>query len=357
MRFTGLYFLAVLTFAFTACKEFDDTALEVNHGAFILNQGTESSAVSQYNYENKSCANNIFRSKNGNVAPATSGASIVIRKGGSFPSGRAYVVDRGTNTIQTINMANFVYDTNFGGLNALRHVLPVADDKMYVTSSDSLVIAINTTNQIHVDTVITGKGSGAGKMVLIGKYLYVANQSINTISVIDISKNSIVSTVKLELSSPVDMVVDASNGIWVYCQGESDGSKFGLVQVIRNFNTGILAHTTKTITGVSHGNSENCLALSLDLTTLYFVNGKVVKMSVYTTDTTLPETGLLGAEYKNTVFTSLATDSKTGYLYCAQSNEGANGKLFIFNNTHKTTATLIEQYEVGIRPVSMAFNY
>jgi len=160
MKKISILCLCAGVLSFSACKDIDTSTLTENQGAFIINEGSDNSTISYYNFEKESIQNNYFQQKNGGQVVGPNVQSMATRRSTSYPDGKGYVVVEGTNGdghIEVIDLKTFKSIKQIDGINYPGDIILVSDTKGYVTSGngtgdDSDVI-------IELDLVNDTKGS------------------------------------------------------------------------------------------------------------------------------------------------------------------------------------------------------
>ncbi len=335
---------------FSSCKEIDTSILNEYNGAFILNEGISKSSLSHYNYEDQTCTSDYI---------VLEGKANSMRIIGEGSSAKAFFNLPVVGSAISYSLDSKSEEKSFDLVESHEMLCsnPVTDNALYAATIDTLY-------EYNIETLdVKDKLSisdGVSQMVTSGKFLYVANQKTDSVYVYDMSSNKAQDTLSV-LAQPIDMKVDADGHVWVYCQGHADGSEFGLVKIERDFITTKLVHRVYAYRGERVKNMDNCLTLSKDKRSLFFVNGNVIKMSVYhedeLSDRTLSTNKFLSDNYDKVSFSGLNVDPRTGNLYCLISNGESAGQLLIVENTDEEKGSLKEQYSVGVKPLAVGFNY
>lgn len=354
--------------AVTSCDEINTFVMEDHQGAFILNQGTSTSSVSYYNYEQSVCENDYFKDKNNGQAIGSGAHTMAIRKKSEYVKGLAFIVFPEEGNISKINMDGFGTDGYIDAYDYPTDILVTGDDIAFIsngtTENDSKVYEYNYTNDSQVRAIDVAQYPT--KMISSGKYLYAACKGNGTgakVIVIDMSNGVKADTVDLAFDNPVDMVVDASRNVWVYCAGDTEG----LVRLNREFVTEVLdvdkdnERDTTYITneptdfelGPKLNDSPNPLTVSIDGRTIYYVYGKLCSNNVYIEETeTISQEAIISGDYQNEAFRSVDWDDKTGRIMALTSS----GKLVILKN-YSSSWSNEEVYDVGSNPMITTFNY
>ncbi len=192
-------------------------------------------------------------------------------------------------------------------------------------------------------------GSGPEGMAIDNGYLYVANSGgyglDSTISVIDLSSNSFITTINIGAYNPSAIVNGIGNTIWVLARG----------QVIYDVNWNVIGHdpsklieintitntvvSTTTIFNTEHPSN---IDISPDKSTLYF-GGSYGFPAIYSTNTQNPSTPTL---FINEINYGFFINQSNGNLFILQEASSSNGKLLRYN----AAGTKLGEYTVGVFP-------
>ena len=186
-------------------------------GVFITNEGQYPSgagSVSFFNRTNGLVQNDIYNIVNG--IPLGS----VVQSMEVYDS-LAYIVVNNSARIEVVNASTFKSIGTITGLNSPRYFLGISGTKGYVSDWQNTVAVINLGNFSVSKTIPTG--SGPGKMLLAGDYVYVINDGAwgidSTVTVIDILNDQVFATIQVG-KRPTGIVQDADGSIWVMCSGK-----------------------------------------------------------------------------------------------------------------------------------------
>ncbi len=376
--------------SFSACKEIDTSTLTENQGAYVLNEGSDNSTISYYNFEKESIQNNYFQKNNGGQSLGQNVRSMAIRRSTSYPDGKGYVVVEGSNGdghIEVIDMKTFKSIKQIDGISYPGDIVLVSETKGYVTSGNGtgtdsdVIIELDLVNDTKGRSLKVGMAPA--KVVTSGKYLYVANKGTgavadNRIIVKDLS-NDAVSVDTLEVGyAPIDMAVDKYGNVWVYCNGTANNNDQALVKLEKDFNVdnGPLTHAIYTLPfseRADHG--DNCLTASRLGSELFYVHGITYRLGVDvdlisdeelatntqltneekdTNKNALPTEGCISGEYADKTFNGIDIDPRTGRLNALLA--GSDNKLVLFS-IRSSKVELVSEGSVGVKPFATVFNY
>lgn len=347
-------FVAALTF--TSCSDDEGVNFQptipttetplgaYENGIIVSNEGAfgQGNASITYISDDYTTVNNGLFTFHNNTPLGDTAQSI------AFNNELAYVVINGSNKIEIVNRYTFLLVATIdSGLSNPRY-MAFANGKGYVTNwgdggdaNDDFIAVIDlSTNTISSTLPIA---EGPEKIITTNEKLYVShkggyNQG-NSLSVINTTDNSIVSVTVGDV--PDEMVLDASNNIWLICEGvpswtgnETDGK-------LVKFNT-----TSNTIeTTIDFGASEHPKKLAIEDEELYYhMGGAVYTMS--TTATTLPTSSIITAS-------SYAMEVNNGKLYITNADYLNDGVLSVFN---LSDYSVISTTTVGLNAGGIYFN-
>ncbi|MBR9918146.1 YncE family protein [bacterium] len=214
------YFIAILIF-WAACKPDDIqpnppqiTGSEViisSEGNFGWGEGT----ISLYNPESKTLEEEVYKRAN-SESPGNVLQSLTLL------NDQYYLVMNNSKRIIVAD-ENYVKKAVIEGFNSPRYLIPVSEEKAYVTDLYANKIWIVNTNS----NVITGEIKMPGwteKGIVINTTFWVCNRGTNKLYSIDIDTDLKMDSIELSLN-PQGIVVDKDEKLWVLSQGDGMGEK------------------------------------------------------------------------------------------------------------------------------------
>jgi len=235
-------------------------------------------------------------------------------------------------------------------LNSPRYLLPVSEDKAYVSSlySDSLtVIDLNTNTIISYINI----SCSSEQMKKVGDKLYAANWSRlaapstenNKIAIVDIQHDSFDSYITVGIE-PNSMVVDKNNNLWVLCSGGYDNVEKPCLMVINTSDNTVI----KQIKFSKKNMSPTSLCINGAGDKLYFLNQDVFSLSI--NDTEIPSSPFLAND--GHLFYSLGIDPQNEDVYISDAMDyQQNGEVFRYNKY----GVFLDSERAGIIPGNFAF--
>ena len=342
-----LFTLLFATF-FISCNK-DDAKPDVQGpyktGVFVTNEGpfqTGTGTISFYNRDTKEVTPDIFQKENASRALGNIVQSMTII------GDRAYIVVNNAKTVEVVERGTFKSVATIEGFDQPRYILGVADNKAYVsqwgaTGLDGSVKVVNLESNSIESSIATGVGPE--RMVQIANKVYVANSGgfgvDSLISVIDVNSNTVVESIEVA-KSPVGIVVDKNQDLWVLSRGVTDWT-----------------NPANSIKGALSKISNNQVTLTLDLPNgaanltinknkdqlFYSLNAQVF-------DHLINETALRSTPMINRNFYAMGVDPTTNLLYCSDAKDfQSNGEIFIYG----MDGVVRDSFEAGIIPGGFVF--
>ena len=350
-----LMFLVALM-AFTSCSNKKDNpepeVFKVGKGLFISNEGTftyANSSLSFYDFDKNTVENNIFfRVNNSPIGDVAQSLTLI---GNDF-----YIVVNNSKYIYKVDSKTIKYKAKIDGFTSPRYMLPIDDDKAYVSDLVSPGFWKLNLNTLKKEFVETGKTTEC--MVKIGDEVFVSNWSKayvsfenNTVQVIDCVNDTLVAEIEVA-QEPKAMVVDKNNNIWVICNGGWDptaGQDPALICI--NPTTREIVKRFDFTPGTD---SPDGLAIDGAKENIFFMNGgygmlNIYKMSVDATE--LPATAFITSNGR--LFYGINVDPQNGDIYVTDAkNYIQNGDLLRYS----ADGTLLGTFSLGLIPSYMLFN-
>jgi YVTN family beta-propeller protein len=208
--------IACASLATVSCDK-NESVGEYSNGVFIANEGNMGSnngSVSFYCYDTDSVYNDIFYAVNNRTA-----GDVVQSL--TLHNDKAYIVVNNSNKVEIVNRNTFKEYGVITDLSSPRHLI-VSGNSAYIScwGDNSVKVVDLGTNSIKKTIAVH---SGPDKMCIVNDKLYVANSGIfipdSVVTVIDLISNDIVKEIVVKYS-PVDLVADKGNTLWVLCYGK-----------------------------------------------------------------------------------------------------------------------------------------
>lgn len=314
-----------------------------NKGVFIVNEGNfqfGNSSLSFYNFSNNKIYNNIFSESN-NIPLGDVAQSMQIIDSLGF------IVVNNSSYIYIVNINNFKYHTKISGFSSPRYILPLGNNKAYVSDLYSNKLSIIDTKLFQIIGNINLNASSE-KMILIDNKAYISSWSYNNkVFVVDVNSDLLIDSITVG-KQPNSLVVDKNNMLWVLCDGGFYGSNYAQEKAgLYKINT-LSNSVEKSLIFQNIENSPIELEINNNKDTLFFINNSVYKMSIH--DEQLPILPIISSN--SGIFYGLKVDNNSN-LYLADVKDFVNNGL-VFKYT--SNGQLITSFEVGIIPRYFCFN-
>ena len=138
--------------------------------------------------------------------------------------GSVYVVSNTSGALDILDAATRERTGQIRGLNSPRYMAVVSEGKAYVSSLwANQIYVVDLASRTVVDSVAVG--SNPEDIAVVAGRAYVANSGFggdSTLSVIDISADTLVTTLDLGCDGPRHLEVDADEELWAFCNGNTE---------------------------------------------------------------------------------------------------------------------------------------
>ena len=334
---TGIIMLSILAGCQKEPADSDYPEVQPGAGVFILHEGNfdwNNSSLSYYNKNTKKSYHQLFEKINGEV-PGDLLQSMVLH------DGRLWLMVNNSKKIEAINPMNGQRVGTINGLKSPRYMLPLNQDKAYVTDlmADGVYI-INTktysvTGKIEIPEWTEAVISHQGKVLVSGMYS-------GKIYSIDPVTDQIISYVQAD-AGPNSMVVDNQGMLWVLCEGSWPSYQASLVKIdpismirLEGFD---LPYT---------GSPYARLTICNEGKTLYFLGGDLYKVNT-TQQQPQPEVFMSGNEM---FLYGIGIDPISGEMYISDAIDFQQ-KSSIMRFTPQ--GTLLDKFNAGIGASAFLF--
>jgi len=345
--------LILVFFAFFSCtkdKNFGEVNTENNSylygkGVFIVNEGNfgqGNGSISFYNFFSKKVYNGIFESINKRPLGDVPISAEVINN-------LLYIVVNNSGKIELVDPSDFRSLKTITGLNSPRYLLPVSNQKTYISDLRSNYINVlnNETNTI-IKAIYCGKSTD--RMILSDNKVFVCNWSEyyikapnNTIQVVDIYDDKLVDSIKVG-KEPNSLVLDKFNRLWVLSSGGYNNEEFPELNCI-NSNT---LQIEKKFVFPSKNQSPNSLCINKTGDTIYYINQNVYRLSI--NDNSLPSSPFINKGQH--LFYAIKTSIDNYDLWVSDAIDyNQNGFIYLYS----PNGIVIDSLRAGIIPSYFLF--
>lgn len=276
------------TMLLLGCKEDPPPLAEVDfsQGVWILNEGTfnwGNASVSFLDGDGK-MTQNVFRDHNENL-PLGDVAQSMSRYGNTVD-----IVVNNSGKVVRVNANTLKVEKQLEGLVSPRYVLPLGNDKAYL--SDLYGNHIKIFDQASL--TVTGEiptTAWTEVMILHNGDVFATLMGGDQVLVIDPVTDQVIDSIQVG-REPNSLVIDRDGIMWVLCSGGVNEEKPELVRVDVD---------SRMVDGrfefPSLASSPNRLAIDTDGETLYFIDGGIYAMDVAAN--VLPSAPLIAADQHN----------------------------------------------------------
>ncbi len=335
-------FFAILVLLLCACpdiKNFDKKNFDFkkSEGIFIINEGIfqqANASVYYYDWNQDSVYENIFETVNDEKI------GDVLEDMHIF-NNNAYLVVNNSAWIDVVDIDNFEKKAEIRGFVSPRYILPINQQKAYVTDlySEYIYVVDLNKNQV-VKRIFTGKWTekmaySEGKMFITCPWIYskpVSRQLLVIDTENDILVDSIVSGI-----NPSDIAVDKNGFLWILNNGNQikkiPGSIYKIDKNTKSVVDSFIFENTLNIFNSSLKFNEN-------LDSVFVLYNDVYKFSA--TKKILPEKIIL-RENRNLYGMNIDNNKNLIIVTDAQ-NFVEKGKIYIYTKTGKLIKTLTGGY-------------
>ncbi|MFM2224993.1 MAG: hypothetical protein RJA07_1195 [Bacteroidota bacterium] len=339
-----LFVCIILSIAIISCKKdkpsqaISNPITIADNGVYVINEGNfqfGNSSITYYDANAKAVTPDLFLPANNR--PLGDVCQSMNRFNNNY-----YIVVNNSAKIEVVNANTFIAIATITGFTSPRYMLPISNNKAYVTDLYANKIAIIDLNLNAIIGSIPCHGWTEDMLLAYGK-VFVTHPTSNTIDVINTITDAIQDSITIGYAS--NTIKEDKNGkLWVSCSGDMAKNKLASLHRINPI-------TDKVEQSYTFANAtDKCWRLCFNATndTLYFLNKDIFRMNIQSTS--LPITPFISQHTNN--FYGLSIQPSTNYIYIADAIDYTQkGNIYIYN----TNATLLNTFKVGIIPSSFYF--
>ena len=335
-KLTFLIFLAV------SCKKsptFHENTYSLGEGVFILNEGNYRSgngSLSFYSFDSSKIHNDLFYSVNGRQLGDIPFSMLINNANG-------YIVVNNSGKIEVIDPTTLLSKATITGLKSPRYMVPVSGTKAYVSSlySDSITVIDMTSNSItgYINIRRTSEA-----IISYNNKAYVANWAGGReIMVINTLSNKVVDSVQVGYE-PESLALDANHNLWVLCSGTYSGDDYAKLDEIDITTDNVIREYPFPTTEASPA----CLKIDASGTTLYYLDNGVKAMVI--SEGNLPVSPLISDPYSS--FYKIGINPENGDIFVTDAVDySSQGYVLV----HQSNGTLLHKEKADIIPGAMYF--
>ena len=287
----------------------------VNEGRFQTGTGT----ISLYDTESGDVIENFYEAQNnaqiGNIAQSL-----------NYINGNYYIVVNNAGKIVVCD--NQLKKTGqISGLTSPRYILPITNQKAYVTDLYANAISIVDLNTNLKTSQIYCYGK-TEKMVQIYNKVFVTNTDRDYAYIINTLTDAIADSVFVGKNAG-SIMLDKHDKVWILGSGESPASNGRLTKI------NAVTNQVEAFIGFGANELPNNLCLNKTRDTLYYLNDGIFRMKI--SDNTLPSSAFIDKGSKN--FYGIGINPNDYTIYAADAvdyTQRSNIYIFDVNGTQKS---------------------
>jgi len=340
MRLIG--FVLSVAILLSSCKK-DPKLFEpvspmiTGENVLVLNEGNfqwGNASTTWINYVKHATNQDVFANINGRPLGD-------VLNSGTQTGGITYLVVNNSQKVERMKSPLEKAVEPITGLHSPRYVLPINNDKLYISDLyDNKIYIVNGKSQ-HTG-FITFPGWSEQMVVAPDQSVWVCNVTGNSLVRVDTNTDAIVDSIHVG-DSPKSIIIDGNNHLWVLCEGrvfpsETAGSLWCIdlesQSVIQSFTFTSTEHPTR-------------LHKSADGSVLYYLMNGVRKLNQ--NDTAAPSSAFI--PQGNKLFYGLGVDPQNHIWVSDAKDFVQNGDVFRYS----AEGVLISSFEAGIIPSGFIF--
>jgi YVTN family beta-propeller protein len=325
----------------------DDENYKYGNGVYVVNEGNfgnGNGSLSFLNLDSLIIYNDIFY--NANQRPLGDVPLTMTLVGDT-----GWVVVNNSSKIELIDLTDMSSVATIDGLTSPRFVLPVSDDKAYISDFVESEISIVNTRTFSIEGKIDIRCSSEQMLLADGKvfaafwsnygFSYLEN---NKLVVIDASTDQVIDSVFVG-KEPNSMMLDKDGKLWVLCSGGFASEAYPSLWQIDPESLNILS--TFNFTDISTSPTSLCIDGAGE--TLFFLNQGIYSMSIY--DTILPTLPLIAEDAH--LFYSLAINPKYNEIFATDAIDYQQRGLIL---RYQPDGTFVDSFRAGLIPGAMTYH-
>ncbi len=345
INYLALVFIIILS---GCSKDNPDPILlgKYTNGYFVTNEGNFGNGNGSISFIDDfgNVENNVFANNNSQLLGDVVQSMNIIYD-------NAYIVVNNSAKIEVASVDSMMHITTIDAVQP-RYIEQVSENKAYVTDwgINGVQVIDLTTNTI---TSTIACGVGPEDIVESNGFAYICNTGglsvDNTVSVIDINTDQVVNTITVG-DKPASIVVDANDAVWVLSGGytEYDPNDWSIISqtqgsLVKIVNNSIVLNITFPL-----GNNPSDLIIDDSGSSLYFSDGSLSKavysMSIYDTE-------LTSAPLIDRNFYSLGYND--GKIYASDAVDYVQQG---WSYRYTSSGSVVDSVQVGIIPGGYCFN-
>lgn len=254
---------------------------------------------------------------------------------------RYYIVLNNSSKIVVVNAASFVKEAEITGFNSPRYFVPITNSKAYVSDIyANCIYVVNLSDNTITSTIPLSHDSQ--QMVMMYGKVFVTSMYSDKIIVVNTTTDQVSDSITVAWA-PGSVCQDKNGALWVMCSGDSLLNKSSALVQINPLSNSVIKSFT--FSG-NHAPWRLCMNAQND--TLYYLDRNVYRMSIY--DAQLPVDAFINGSAN--LFYGLGVDPLLNEVYVADAVDYIQqGVVYRYN----TDGALLHQFRTGNIPSGFYF--
>ncbi len=308
-----------------------------SNGVFVVNEGNfqfGNASVSYYQEGMDQSVEDLFE-------PANNRPLGDVGQVMHLFNGKAYVVINNSGKIEVVNPQTFVSEAIISGFNTPRDILPVSNNKAYVSDLYAGEVTVVDLSNHSISGSIS-LNSASAQMALVYGHAFITSTETNRLYVVNTLNDAVSDTVVVGFGAN-SIVQDKNGKLWVLCRGN-----FGNIASLHRVDP-VNNSVEESFLFSNSSDAPNSLNINGGLDTLYFLNKDVYRMAI--AENSLPTHPFVAGEGRN--FYGLGVHPESGNIYVSDAIDYVQrGEVLIYrpDGSHKSS------FLAGIIPSTFCFN-
>jgi YVTN family beta-propeller protein len=310
-----------------------------NNRILVSNEGTfnySNSSVSEINTKDNSVIEDLYKQSN------QSSLGDVLQSI-TFYGDYAYLAVNNSNKIEVVRSNDFKRVATITNLSSPRYLLPVSNNKAYVTDLYANQISIINLNTNIKTGTIPCKG-WTENLILLNNMVYVTNYHSDYLYVINPTTDLISDSILISKGAQ-SIVADKNNNVWIGCSSDQFNQFYGALYCINPITKQMVFKYTP---GNYNFNADD-LIIDQNGENIYYSNHSLYKQNIYSSN--INSTPLVKYNGRNIYGFNIDFSSNTLYL-CDAHDFVQRGQLIKINLSN---GALTDSINVGISPNMVYF--
>lgn len=254
---------------------------------------------------------------------------------------RFFIVLNNSSKIVVVNAGTFVKEGEITGFNSPRYFIPITNSKAYVSDIYANCIYVVNLSDNTISSTIPLSHDSQQMVMMYGK-VFVTSMYSDKIIVVNTTTDQVSDSITVAWA-PGSVCQDKNGALWVMCSGDSLLNKSSALVQINPLSNSVIKSFT--FSG-NHAPWRLCMNAQND--TLYYLDRNVYRMSIY--DAQLPVDAFING--RANLFYGLGVDPLLNEVYVADAVDYIQqGVVYRYN----TDGALLHQFRTGNIPSGFYF--